>query len=277
MAVTKVVNASLDENGHISGGQPGDQTGQEVRVQNWYSRPWDHMIRWPNQAQATQAANVAAQLANSNLVGYNQDRRNTLYNKLRDYGWNVNAYIASGDLTEVDCSSFVFACYAYVLPAIRYNGNAPTTADMVSVYSSWGFQVYTNSIYLTSPDYLNDGDILLYENHHTVIAYEPGYVPPQPGDLIIGKKNICATLGADSFDKTLAGKYKVQADLYIRNGPGVLYKALGIMPEGATVYNYGYYTKRLGKKWLYVEYHTPRAIYTGFASEKYLSKISALK
>lgn len=29
--------ASLDENGNISGGSAGDQTGQEVKLGNWYN------------------------------------------------------------------------------------------------------------------------------------------------------------------------------------------------------------------------------------------------
>lgn len=281
MAVDYVVNASLDENGHISGGQPGDQTGREVRVQAWYSRPWNLMLRYPNQTDAAYAAECAAKLANSNLVGYNQNRRMTLYNKLRQYNWDVDAYIASGDLTEVDCSSFVYTVYALALPAIRYNGDAPSTSEMRAAFTDWGFTAYTSSIYLTSPDYLVDGDVLVYEGHHTVIAYDPGDTPPGPtptpgGDMLLKKKYVNATSGADFFDRTIAGKYTVDTDLYLRNGPGILYSTLTTLPEGATVYNYGYYDRILGKTWLYVEYHTKDAIYTGFASAKYLTFKSKL-
>ena len=276
MAVDYVVNASLDENGHISGGQPGDQTGREVRVQGWYNRPWNLMLRYPNQTVAAYAAECAAKLANSNLVGYNQNRRMTLYNKLRQYNWDVDAYIASGDLTEVDCSSFVYTVYALALPEIRYNGDAPSTSEMRDAFTDWGFTAYTSDIYLTSPDYLVDGDVLVYEGHHTVIAYDPGETPPGPGptpggDMLLKKKYVNATSGADFFDRSIAGKYTVDTDLYLRNGPGILHSTLTTLPEGATVYNYGYYDRILGRTWLYVEYHTKDTIYTGFASAKYLT------
>lgn len=275
MPADYVVNASSDENGHISGGQPGDQTGREVRVQLWYDRPWDLMLRYPNATLGQQASVVAAQLANSNLVGYNQARRNTLYQQLKAHGWDVNAYIASGIKTEVDCSSFVFACWAYVLPAIRYDGDAPSTSEMPTVYPSWGFTPYTNSMYLDSPTYLQPGDLLVYTGHHTVIAYDGGVgpLPPHPGDLIIAKKEIVATKDADSFDKMIAGRYQAATDLYLRNGPGVLNKALTVIPEGSTVYNYGYYTTKLGRVWLYIQFKKDDILYTGFASSKYLYKI----
>jgi hypothetical protein len=284
MAVDYVVNASSDENGHISGGSPGDQTGREVRVQSWYNRPWNLMLRYePDPTAAAYAAECAAKLANSNLVGYNQNRRMTLYNKLRAVNFDVDAYIATGELTEVDCSSFVYTVYACALPFMRYNGDAPSTGEMYDAYTDWGFTPYRSSIYLDGPSNLIDGDVLVYEGHHTVIAYDPGDTPPGPGptpdpsgELVLKKKEVCATFGADFFDRSIAGKYTVDTDLYLRNGPGVLHSVLTTLPEGATVYNYGYYDKILGKTWLYVEYHTKDTIYTGFASAKYLTFKSKL-
>lgn len=280
MAVDYVVNASSDENGHITGGDPGDQTGREVRVQSWYNRPWNLMLRYnPDPTAAAFAAECAAKLANSNLVGYNQNRRMTLYNQLRSFNFDVDAYIASGRLTEVDCSSFVYTVYAVALPFIRYDGDAPSTGEMYDAYTGWGFTAYRNSIYLDGPAYLNDGDVLVYEGHHTVIAYDPGDTPPGPGptpdpsgELVLKKKEVCATIGADFFNPDIAGRYIVDTDLYLRNGPGVIRKALTVMPENSYVRNYGYYSKFLGKTWLYVEYVTEDTVYTGFASEKYLTK-----
>lgn len=283
MAVDYVVNASSDENGHITGGEPGDQTGREVRVQSWYNRPWNLMMRLiSNPTAAAQAADIAAKLANSNLVGYNQNRRMTLYNRLKAVNFDVDAYIATGVKTEVDCSSFVYTVYACVLPAIRYDGDAPSTSEMQAAFTSWGFTAYTASIYLDGTAYLADGDILVYEGHHTVIAYDPGDTPVPPptppgeDDVIIKKKHIVATSGADFFDSSIAGLYTVDTDLYMRNGPGILHAILTTLPEGATVYNYGYYDKVLGRYWLYVEYHTDKAVYTGFTSSKYLTFKSKL-
>ena len=41
----KIGHASIDENGKASGGAAGDQTGKEVVTRNWYSKPWNVMLR----------------------------------------------------------------------------------------------------------------------------------------------------------------------------------------------------------------------------------------
>lgn len=41
----QVVGACINEFGGIYYGQPGDQTGQEIRVGGWYSFPWDGVLR----------------------------------------------------------------------------------------------------------------------------------------------------------------------------------------------------------------------------------------
>lgn len=42
----KLVEATGDEKGGISGGQPGDQTGHEIHVRLLYNYPWDFVLRW---------------------------------------------------------------------------------------------------------------------------------------------------------------------------------------------------------------------------------------
>lgn len=44
----KLVEATGDEKGGISGGQPGDQTGHEIHVRLLYNYPWDYVLRWPD-------------------------------------------------------------------------------------------------------------------------------------------------------------------------------------------------------------------------------------
>lgn len=75
--------------------------------------------------------------------------------------------------------------------------------------------------------------------------------------------------GAQNFDKSLAGTYKVTASaLNIRAGAGTSKKSLGTISNGKTVQCYGYYTTVSGTKWLYVAYNGM----TGFCSSKYLEK-----
>lgn len=43
---SQIVQASINENGGVSGGQPGDQTGEEIWVRSYYNYPWDYVLRY---------------------------------------------------------------------------------------------------------------------------------------------------------------------------------------------------------------------------------------
>lgn len=45
----KIVQASGNEFGGITGGKPGDQTGREIAVSNYYNMPWDCILRYKEQ------------------------------------------------------------------------------------------------------------------------------------------------------------------------------------------------------------------------------------
>ncbi len=78
---------------------------------------------------------------------------------------------------------------------------------------------------------------------------------------------------AKTFDKSLAGTYKVTAsELNVRAGAGTSKSVLVAIPKNTEVKNYGYYTEVSGTKWLYVMFTYNNKSYTGFCSEKYLSK-----
>ena len=46
----KIVNATGSENGGKYG-KDGDQTGQELRIQGYYNKPWDYVLRYEEDAQ----------------------------------------------------------------------------------------------------------------------------------------------------------------------------------------------------------------------------------
>lgn len=75
---------------------------------------------------------------------------------------------------------------------------------------------------------------------------------------------------AKSYNKSLSGSYTTTANLNMRAKPGVLKanNVIIVLPKGAKVRNYGYYTMVNGVKWLYVAYKN----LTGYCSEKYLKK-----
>ena len=168
----RLVHASITENnnsGWDGNAVAGDQTGKEVCVVGWYSSPWDIMIRYPDKNVALKASSAAVKLANSNLVGYNQSERNTLYQALKENGFDIDTYIKSGKKTECDCSSFVYAVYACFVPGMRQDGNAPTTVTMRRFYKNWGFKISSKKDYLEGKS-LELGDIMVNETSHTALV-----------------------------------------------------------------------------------------------------------
>lgn len=175
-----IVHASIDERGKIAGGAAGDQTGREVCTRNWYSKPWDTHLRYKDPEIARKAAEIGQKLANSNLVGYDQGGRNSLYAALKKNGFNVDAYIKSGVKTEADCSSFVYACYACLIPEMRSDTNAPVTSTIPTIFKKYGFTVSTAKKYLENDKELMVGDILDKKSSHVVMAITAGANAPKP-------------------------------------------------------------------------------------------------
>lgn len=88
-------------------------------------------------------------------------------------------------------------------------------------------------------------------------------------------KTVTAADKAQSYDKSLAGTYKVStngSNLNVRTGAGTSRKKLTSIANGTSVKNYGYYTSKSGVKWLYIQFTQSGTTYTGFASSKYLKK-----
>lgn len=77
---------------------------------------------------------------------------------------------------------------------------------------------------------------------------------------------------AQSFDKRVAGAYKTTAALNLRSGCGTSKAVLVVIPKGATVHNYGYYTDSGSSRWMYVQVNVGGKVYTGFCSKAYLTK-----
>ena len=166
-------HASIDENGKAKGGSAGDQTKKEVCTRNWYSKPWDFVLRCKNAVKAEKMAVACEKGCLNDKIGYDQYQRNTL---------NMQAKTVNYDLSkinvpcETDCSAFMSVCAQAAGINIPYNsGNAPTTSTMKNDFVSTGeFEVLTDSRYLTSDNYLKRGDILVKSGSHTVMALKEG-------------------------------------------------------------------------------------------------------
>lgn len=168
----KIVQSSIDEHGNAIGGQAGDQTGFEVYIRDWWDKGWNRMIRCKSSLDGTKAVQIAKKLANSNLIGYDQGDRNTLYRALKKYNFDVDRYIASGEKTECDCSSFLYAVYCCLYRSLRSDANAPTTRtwpDFAKKHSDI-FTVFTASKFLRSDTNLRAGDLVDKTGSHIIMA-----------------------------------------------------------------------------------------------------------
>ena len=166
--------ASVDENGHSKGGKAGDQTGREVKTGPWYNFGQNMCLRFNDKKYAEKYANAVRILCDSDITGYDQDDRTTLFNALKKNGWDLTAYIKSGQKTECDCSELVACCVNItfqkeLIPSYAYTGN------LESLLMSTGFfSKLTGLKYCSGDSYLRVGDILNCPGHHVISVLEDG-------------------------------------------------------------------------------------------------------
>lgn len=205
--MTKCGWASIDERGKASGGKAGDQTGREVKTGDWYYFNQKYVIRYKDAKMARRHATVLKKLCNGNLVGYDQNQRISLYSELKKVGFTVSKLKSK---CEADCSSLQNACAI----AAGAKGISPSLAtgtmlnglDGKSGYKgSDDFIILTDKKYLTSGDYLLQGDIIVAPGHHTIGVLENGKYAGNEEREITKKK--ASSSSKDETKKSSQPKY----------------------------------------------------------------------
>lgn len=159
---------------HARGGGPiaaGDQTGKEVCAGVWWAGGWTVCLRPKTPSAAEVIASFAEQAATNENIGYYQGDRNSL---------RMAARYAAFDASKInepcccDCSSFATVCAEAAgidVPYVSLGGgrqNAPVTWTVRDSFVLTGqFEALTDRKYLTTPDYLKRGDILVNEPQAT--------------------------------------------------------------------------------------------------------------
>ena len=263
MAV-KIGHACIDEKGKARGGSSGDQTKKEVCTRNWYNKPWTSVIRPKDSAVAEKMAKAMEQACANDKIGYDQNQRTTLFTQAKAVNWDLSKIKTA---CECDCSSLVAVCVNAA--GIEVSKDIYTGNEKTALEATGAFTVLTDSQYISKSVNLMRGDILLGAGHTAIVLTNGSNVETVTTPTIEKK----ATVTAQSFQKMLAGTYKVTAQaLNVRNGAGVNKKVLVAIPKGTAVQCYGYYTSYMGVKWLLIQFTYKGVLYTGFASSKYLSK-----
>lgn len=171
--MVKIAHASTNENGKISGGKAGDQTGKEVCIRSWYSKPWNVVIRFKSLDMRQKVADCMIRAANNPRVGYDQPDRNSLLRYARKVGYDPYKVTA---LCGTDCSAVVtVACIYAGVPesALVVNGNSATTSTLRKRLEATGkVETFTGKDYTAKTENLLVGDILLSEGHHVAVVVE---------------------------------------------------------------------------------------------------------
>ena len=183
--------ASIDERGRITGGQAGNQSGWELNIRAWYANGWTLVLR-PKSAAIAKKMVLACRAAVPNKhIGYDQSQRNTLRVYAKLSRWNLAAIT---DDCETDCSAFMAVCAeaAGVNMEPAYTaGNAPATFQMRQQWGKTGaFEVLDDAKYLSSPDYLCAGDVLVNESRHTVMVLSDGKFAEEEREVVEKSKII---------------------------------------------------------------------------------------
>lgn len=176
----KLASASIDERGKAKGGKAGDQTGREVKIQNYYnhSKGW-RVFRPTDKGTAEKIAYDAEAAANNNNIGYDQGQRQTLYNAAAKVGFDCAKVTTP---CETDCSALVRVCLAYAgitVPAGFRTGN-----EGKYLLNSGHFVELTDAKYTKGGEYLRRGDILCTKTQgHTVVVISDGKYSNDPPPL----------------------------------------------------------------------------------------------
>ena len=102
----KIGQASLGETGGRNQ-QPGNQTGRELNISNWYNGRWLGVLRYKSRKKAERAAQTCEAAIKNRNIGYDMSDRNTAYEAARAVGWDVSKITKP---VETDCSGLMTLC-----------------------------------------------------------------------------------------------------------------------------------------------------------------------
>ena len=174
-----VGSARSDERGRATGGKAGDQKGgREVSTQSWYR----HKLGWrtfraKDPAVAKKMAKAMRMLCDTNLVGYDQWQRDTLYDALTLIGFDL---LRLDKVVETDCSALIRVCAAC---AGIFLPDFTTSNEAKVLLASGAFVELKGSKYNDQSTYLGEGDVqVTCSKAHTVMVLTNG--SKYEGDVI---------------------------------------------------------------------------------------------
>lgn len=158
--------ASIGENGKATGGKAGDQTGNEVKVGNYYDFGQMFVLRFKDVSHGREAAAIAKKLANNPSIGYNQNERGTLYSLAKDCKWDCDKLIAALKSKKVNCDCSSLAATVVNLAYHKKIVPCYTTATMSQASPSQYFKLIDIK---TAKKEWHKGDLVFKPYKHVII------------------------------------------------------------------------------------------------------------
>lgn len=226
--MVRIGNARIDENGRVSGGQAGDQTGLEVAIEPWYlhKQGWVVIRAKDSKVRERIAICMEAACAN-NFIGYNQDGSWELYDKSKQYGWDCSKVNVTAN---TDCSSLVRTCVAFA--AQKEIAWFSTLNEVTVLDGTKLFDILTDAKYTKSSDYLLRGDILCTcTQGHTVVVLDNG---SKAGQTTTEPSSNAAQGNTALCGKGIGTAVTRQA-MNVRNGADISAKSIAVIGTGVAV------------------------------------------
>ena len=203
--------ASSSEYGTING-KPGDQTGREVKVGDWYYFGQTQCLRWKDEKLAKKFADVIEYMCKDPNYGYGQRDRKSSFEALINLDWD---YTKLDTKVNTDCSELAgigvnCTVKKAVIPSTAYSGNLGTYLLRTKMFEYLTDAKYVGKSYAGA--YNKTGDILIRPGHHVIIVLEDG---PK-----VSKKKTKVTVP----DYKVGNVYTLQYEMAVRTGPSVGYR-----------------------------------------------------
>lgn len=173
-------HAVCSENGDKYG-KPGDQTGKELRLQEWYLRDkgWKAVFRWKDTKLAEKSADYVSKCCQSSKVGYSQasgdEGRESLDKQMALVDYCIEKLECD---VNCDCSSLIASAVRSVGGKVdrgMYTGNEEEQLNKSGLFKELKDIKYTDQ-----PDNLKVGDILWGDGHTAMVVCVSDEVTQKP-------------------------------------------------------------------------------------------------
>lgn len=158
MSVT-IGEACYDENGNITNGKGGDQTGKEVAL-NPYRAGFTIAYRCKDEKKRLNIAEACLQATMNNNIGYSQNDRYSMYQQMLKTGNILKIAVPC----NTDCSQLVASCC--IIAGVPITPYMSTSSEDKILMETGMFDKITS---FTAAD-LRKGDILWKQGHTCVVV-----------------------------------------------------------------------------------------------------------